>query len=211
HRAVHALRARAVLLGGGDVDQAVGRPPRVTADLVPEAPNGDPLRDVTEPHARLARAEEQRDHRVVRDDPVRADRLGGRVLDGPVPDRRQAPRLLGAVAALLAADRGGDPGLPDVPDAQPRRLAAGAAPALHGLRTNVPDLDDVRLLPPDAARPRGSGARGRLLALAGAVEGGVAAGSAGHRLREGFRLHLLLDRVPLRARPDQHQGRDAAG
>ena len=46
----------------------------------------------------------------------------------------------------------------------------GLDPAVHRLRAAVHGLDDVRVLPADAARARGGGARRRLLALPGAAQ-----------------------------------------
>ena len=64
-------------------------------------------------------------------------------------------------------------------------------------------LDDVRLLPADAARARGGGPRRRLLAPPGTAQDRLAARGAGDRVRGCVRIHLLVDRVPLRpgARP----------
>ena len=77
----------------------------------------------------------------------------------------------------------------DQADGQPDRVD----PALHGLRAAVDRLDDVLVLPPDAAGARAGGARGRVHALAGALEDRGAPFCARPRDGGGVRVHLLVD------------------
>ena len=130
---------------------------------------------------------------------------------GALQHRRPAPLLLGAVAALPAADRHRPADLP----------ASTATLGLHDTHIGLILAYTVFTLPVSvwmmfayfrqhAAVAGGGGAGRRLHALAGVLARRGAARRAGHRRGRRLRLHRLLDRVLLRADPDQPQRLHAA-
>ena len=94
HRPVRRVPAPAALLDGRHVVQVAGRPALGAAGLVPLRPDEHQLRGRAQPLQRLEGPRELAGRRVRDDVPRRALRHCGGVLDGPLPHRRQAPRLL---------------------------------------------------------------------------------------------------------------------
>ena len=140
---------------------------------------------------------------VSRHGPVGAPRHADGLQPRALQHRRPAPVLLGAVAALPAADRHHPAGLPDLPHPRHPRHPLRPDHRLHRLHPAGVGLDDVRLFPPDAELDGGGGPGRRLHPLAGVLARRRAARRARHRRGRRLRLHRLLDRVLLRPRADQ--------
>ena len=199
-RAVSDLRAGAALLGGRHLDQAEPRLSGDPAGLVPGRADHRALHGRAVRLSRPRRADQQPDRRERDHGALGAARHAHGLQPRPLQHRRAAPLVLGAVAALPAADRDRPAGVPALSRLGSVRHADRPDPRLHRHHPAGLGLDDVRLLPPAAEGDGGGGAGRRLHALAARSGGspcrwprpGIVAAAV-------FAFIFVLDRVLLRA------------
>ena len=152
-----------------------------------------------------------------------ADRAGDRHarrlrLLAPQIRRQRAPVQHHPVDALHAADRRGDPAVPDGQGDRPAGQLSRPDPALCRVLAAAGGVDPDRLLRRDPAGDRRGGDDRRRHPHPGAVAGDPADRAAGHGDRRAVRSAVHLERIPggaLRHRfapvPDDLAGRRDAG